>query len=251
MSFREFGAVCDVSVLSDRSSFERTWRILDGGSLYLPSATYSWLARDRLISVRGETIGYSLVSQFVRDRKLLVVYLPELLDELSRRLLFSSGREVPLTDLRAFMLASHLGMPLFTFADEPMERLQEHFGARTLWELDIHGNWLYLMDEISRYRELASDIGGYLDRRMAEERAFDGLVKDIARQCRLIPKKGAVKVEGREPAKTNPGRLKVEFIVWNLLPILREYLSQHILPPEIVRDLCERALLMVASVAER
>ena len=251
MSFREFGAVCDVSVLSNRESFERTRRILNGGSLYLPSATYSWLARDRLISVRGEAIGYSLVSQFVRDRKLLVVYLPELLDELSRRLLFSSRREVPLTDLRAFMLASHLNLPLFTFAEEPVKRLQEHFGARTLWELDIRGNWLSLRDEISRYRELASDVGDYLDQRMGDEGAFDGLVKNIGGLCRGIPNGAAAKVEGREPAKDNPGRLKIEFVAWDLLSILREYLNQHVLQPEIVRNLCERALLMVASTSER
>ncbi|MDI6819832.1 MAG: hypothetical protein QMC89_02865 [Candidatus Hodarchaeaceae archaeon] len=129
----DFGAVCDVSVLVNRASIERAELLLDGGGLYLPSATYSWLARDRLIGVRGKAIGYSLVSQFVRDRRLLVVYLPELYDELARRLLFAVERQVPLTDLRAAMLAAHLGLPLLAFDDELTDELGDHVNARTVW----------------------------------------------------------------------------------------------------------------------
>ncbi|MCS7131930.1 MAG: hypothetical protein NZ934_04305, partial [Hadesarchaea archaeon] len=126
---RDFGAVCDVSVLAGMASVERAEALLDGGELYLPSATYSWLARDRLIRVRKRTVGYSLVSQLVRDRRLIVVYLPELYDELARRLMFAVERQVPLTDLRAAMLAAHLRLPMLAFDGELMDELYEHLDA--------------------------------------------------------------------------------------------------------------------------
>ena len=43
MGVRDFGAVCDASVLVNRMNFERAQQLFDGGELYLPSATYSWL----------------------------------------------------------------------------------------------------------------------------------------------------------------------------------------------------------------
>jgi hypothetical protein len=247
MSIREFGAVCDVSVLGDRASFEQAQRLLDGGELYLPSATYSWLARDKLISVRGKTIGYSLVSQFVRDRKLLVVYLPELLDELSRHLLFGVQREVPLTDLRASMLAAHLRLPLLTFDEGVVERLREHVGARTLWRLDAHSDWLALREALELYHELASDVGSYLYKNLGDGCAFDGLVGELRKQRGDSLRSVTAVVRKLSQARTNPGELSLRYVGWDLTPLLREYLEQHVLQPEIVRELCERALLLVAS----
>ena len=247
MAAREFGAVCDVSVLGNRASFERAQKLLDGGELYLPSATYSWLARDKLIAVRGKTLGYSLVSQFVRDRKLLIVYLPELLDELSRRLLFGVDREVPLTDLRAAMLAAHLKLPLLVFDGEPVERLREHVGALTLWELDAHADWLALRESLELYRELANDLGGYLYKNLDNGHSFDGLVDELRKQRNDSLRAVTAAVRKLSRAQTNPCTLSFEYLAWNLTPLLREYLGQHVLQPEIVRELCERALLLVAS----
>jgi len=246
-SGREFGAVCDVSVLADRASFERARQLVDGGELYLPSATYSWLARDRLISVRGKAIGYSLVSQFVRDRELLVVYLPELLDELSRRLLFQVEREVPLTDLRAYMLAAHLQLPLLTFEDEPLKRLHEHIGARMLWVLDSHVDRLAFRELLELYRELATDVGSYLSQHLNNGEVLEGLVEELRR------KRGdslrAVTAAARKlgQARANPGELSLRYVTWDLTPLLCEYLEQHVVHPEVVRELCERALLLVAG----
>ena len=247
MSVREFGAVCDVSALVDRTSFERAQRLLDGGEIYLPSATYSWLARDKLIAVRGKTLGYSLVSQFVRDRKLLVVYLPELLDELSRRLLFEVEREVPLTDLRALMLAAHLRLPLLTFDEGVVERLREHVGARTLWQLDAHSDWLALREALELYRELASDVGSYLYKNLNDGRAFEGLANKLRSQRGDSLRAVTTAVRKLSQAQANPGELNFRYVVWDLTLLLREYLEQHIIQPEVVRELCERALLLVAS----
>ena len=245
MATREFGAVCDVSVLGDRASFERAQKLLDGGELYLPSATYSWLARDKLIAVRNKTLSYSLVSQFVRDRKLLIVYLPELLDELSRRLLFGVDREVPLTDLRACMLAAHLRLPLMTFDGGPVERLREHVGARTLWRLDAHASWMVLREALELYRELACDVGGYLCKSL-DGCAFEGLIGELQKQRGGSMRAVSTAVRKLGQARANPGELNLEYLTWDLTPILREYLEQHVLQPEVMRQLCERALLLVA-----
>jgi hypothetical protein len=238
-------------VLGDRANFERARQLLDGGEFYLPSATYGWLARDKLIAVRGKTLGYSLVSQFVRDRQLLVVYLPELLDELSRRLLFGVEREVPLTDLRALMLAAHLRLPLLTFDDGIVERLRDHVGARTLWQLDAHSDWLALREALELYRELANDVGGYLGRCLNDGRAFEGLADEIHKQRGNGIRAVTAAVRKLSQARTNPGELNFRYLAWDLTPLLREYLGQHVIQPDVVRELCERALLLVASPKER
>ncbi len=247
MAAREFGAVCDVSVLVDRTSFERAQRLLNGGELYLPSATYSWLARDKLIAVRGKALGYSLVSQFVRDRKLVVVYLPELLDELSRRLLFGVEREVPLTDLRALMLAAHLRLPLLTFDEGVVERLRGHVGARTLWQLDVHADWLALRETLELYRELASDVGSYLHKNLNDGHAFEGLVDELRKQHGDSLRGVTAAMRKLSQTSTNPGGLSFKYVTWDLTPLMQEYLEQHVLQPEVVRELCEQALLLVAS----
>jgi len=250
MSGMEFGAVCDVSVLADRASFERARQLVDNGELYLPSTTYSWLARDRLISVRGKAICYSLVSQFVRDRKLLVVYLPELLDELSRRLMFQVEREVPLTDLRACMLAAHLQLPLLTFEDELLERLHEYIGTRTLWVLDSHADRLALREVLELYRELATDVGSYLSHRLRNGEALEGLVEELRKQRGEGMRAVTAAARKLGQARTNPGELIFRYVAWDLTPLLCEYLEQHVVQPEVVRELCERALLLVAGPKE-
>lgn len=246
MSVGGFGAVCDVSVLADRASFERAKQLVDGGELYLPSATYSWLARDRLISVRGKAVSYSLVSQFVRDRELLVVYLPELLDEFSRRLLFQVEREVPLTDLRACMLAAHLQLPFLTFDDEPLRRLQEHIEARTFWVLDFHADESALCEAIQLYRGLLADVGNYLGRRLNNGEEYEHMIEELRKNRWDSLRAATAEIRKLGQARANPGELSMMYTTWNLTPLLREYLEQHVVQPEIVRELCERALLLIA-----
>lgn len=246
MGARDFGAICDVSILTDRSSFERARQLVCGGDLYLPSATYSWLARDKLIEVRGKTLGYSLVSQFVRDRQLLIVFLPEILDELSRRLLFKIGREIPLTDLRAWMLSAHLGLPLLTFDEKPVEEIREHTGARSLWKLDVHPDWPVLGETLRLYLRLVKEVGCYLSKTLGDEGAFRSMVDVLQREgSNGILTAAAVRRLCR--TQPNPGGLNLECLAWDLTPLLREYLEQHVLQPDVLRELCERTLLMVAS----
>ncbi len=243
----EFGAVCDVSVLVDRANFELAQELIDGGALYIPSATYGWLARDKLISVRGRAIGYSLVNQFVRDRDLLVIYLPELLDELSRRLLFGVEREMPLTDLRALMLAAHLQLPLLTFGEEFTERLQEHVGARNVWKIDVRADSGSLRAALNLYSELAADLGGYLSRHLNNGADFGALVEELRRLRMDSLKEAAASVRKMGAARTNPGTLDLTYVAWDIMPLLREYLKQHVVAPEVVHDLCQRTLLLIAS----
>ncbi len=242
----EFGAVCDASVLVSRESFERARGLFEGGSLCLPSATYSWLARDKLISVRGKAIGYSLVSQFVRDGELIVTFLPELYDEISRRLLFEVEREVPLTDLRASLLASHLKLPLLTFDDGLVRRLEQHLEAQALWQIEAHADWPALREALELYRELASDVGSYLSQHM-EEGAFEGLADAIHGSRGEGMRAVTEAVRRLSQARTNPGALHLDYLALNVEPVVREYAKQHVLQPEVVRELCERTLLLVAS----
>ncbi len=247
-SLKEFGAVCDVSVLADRDSFKLARQLIRGGELYLPSATYSWLARDRLISVRGQSIGYSLVNQFVRDGELLVVYLPELLDEISRRLLYGVDREVPLTDLRAAMLAAHLKMPILTLSDQFTERLNDHVGGQKIWQLDVHGNAGAILAAIELYGELASDLGSYLSRHQ-NGAEFEALVEELKR-LRLdnLRAMAACLQKIRQPHHS--GKLSLVYLGWDITHILREYLEQNIVPPEVVGKLYEKSLLLIASPAD-
>jgi len=247
VSLRNSGAVCDVSVLVGRESFERARELLDGGELCLPSATYSWLARDKLIAVRGKALGYSLVSQFVRDGELLVVYLPELYDEIARRLLFEVEREVPLTDLRAVMMAAHLGLPLLTMDGEVVDDLREHLGARILWQLDSHPDRLAMGEALGLYRELSREFGNCLSQVLYEGNGFGSAIEELRRSGRESVQNVVEATQRLSQARANPGEVSLEYLAWDLTPVVREYLEQHVLQPEVVRGLCGRALLMVAS----
>jgi hypothetical protein len=247
MGVRDLGAVCDASVLVNRMNIELAQQLFDGGELYLPSATYSWLARDKLISVRGKAIGYSLISQFVRDQGLFVVYLPELYDELSRRLLFAVDRQVPLTDLRASMLATHMRLPLLAFDDELVERMQENFDGQVMWQLDLHANWSAIGEALEFYRELSVDIGGYLFERLSEDDAFELALVELRNRVVDSPQATTVLAKKVDQAKSNPGMLNFKYLTWDLTSVVCEYAKQHVLQPEVLREVCERALLLVAS----
>lgn len=245
---RRLGAVCDVSVLGERASLERAGQLVDGGEIYLPSATYSWLARDKLISVRGRLVSYSLLSQFVQEGKLTVVYLPELLDEISRRLLFEVERSIPLTDLRALLLAAHLQLPLLTFSGELVDRLNDSVGIRKLLELESPADRHSLLRALELYSDLAGEVGGYLDRRL--KGGENKLIEKIM-GLNLEAKMSAIASGGFGRAASGRGRLKLGYIAWDIMPVLREYLEQHIIRDEVLRYLCERTILLIASPSER
>lgn len=221
------GAVCDVSVLSSKENFKRS-RELVSGDLYLPSATYSWVLRDKLVSVRGHDVGYSLLSQLVRDRRLLVVYLPELLEEISRKILFSVERGIPLTDLRTLMLAAHLGVPVATLDERFVDRLEDHLEVASLGSFEIGGGWSEYLKAVEDYRSLAKAVG------------------DQAFEC--LNNGGRMSLPDFKPRKNNGhGVLRSEFLVLDLLPVVREYLQDRILPPSVLRGLCRQTLISIVQ----
>lgn len=247
---KDFGGVCDVSVLVNRDSFETAKRIFAGGGLYLPSATYSWLARDKLISVRGLIIGYSLVNQFVRDGELIVVYLPELLDEISRRLLYGADREVPLTDLRASMLAAHLKMPILDLSGQFTERLCDHLGAKTIWQLNVLPSYRAMLAAIDLYWELATDLGSYLARHQNNGVEFETLLDEIKRLKLDSFRTKTSQVSKGQLRQSGPVRLNLAYIGLDITAVMREYLEQHIVQPEVVKKLYEKSLLLIACLED-
>ncbi|MGQ9788624.1 MAG: hypothetical protein ACUVQM_04910 [Candidatus Hadarchaeaceae archaeon] len=245
-----FGAVCDVSALVNRDRFETAKRFFAGGGLYLPSATYSWLARDKLISVRNLLIGYSLVNQFVRDGDLIVVYLPELLDEISRRLLYRADREIPLTDLRASMLAAHLKMPILALGDQLTERLSEHLGVKTIWQLNVLPNSGMMPAAIDLYWELAKDLGDYLAHHQNNGVEFETLFEEIKRLKLDSLRTKTSQIFKSQPRRSNSLRLKLFYVGLDITAVIREYLEQHIIQPEVVRKLYEKSLLLIACLED-
>ncbi len=247
MGARDSGAICDVSVLVNRKSIERARELFGNSSLYLPASTYAWLSRDKLISVRQQAIGYSLVSQYVRDRKIYAVHLPELYDELARRLMFEAERQVPLTDLRALLLAAHMRLPLLTFSDEIAEQLEEHVGTQELWEFKTRVNSLTMREILELYWELLSDTGSSLYRSISDGGSFEGPIGEIQERFNDKLRVTSKAIEQISRGQKNTSLLSFRYLAWDLLPAAREYLEQHVLQPEVIRELCERALLLIAT----
>jgi hypothetical protein len=222
------GAVCDVSVLKNSESFEQA-RGLTTSELCLPSATYAWVCREKLVTVRNHMLGHTFLSQLVRDGKLLVVYLPELLDEISRRLLFHVDREIPLTDLRATMLATHLGIPLLTLEEEPADRLKSSLGALSLARHGIGNGWRDFREVLERYRCLAEALGTRAERCLSNGGTLEGVIRGL---------------EIRRGGDTGE-LVEVEYLTWDLLPVLREYLRERVLPVGVVRGLCRHMAVAI------
>ncbi|MDI6819831.1 MAG: hypothetical protein QMC89_02860 [Candidatus Hodarchaeaceae archaeon] len=97
------------------------------------------------------------------------------------------------------------------------------------------------------YLELSVDLGGYLSKRLDERGAFEGTVEEL-RRCNEDSLRAVTAAVGKlNQAKQNPGLLNFRYIAWDLMPMVREYAEQHVLQPEVLRELCERALLLIAS----
>jgi hypothetical protein len=48
-------------------------------------------------------------------------------------------------------------------------------------------------------------------------------------------------------AQVNQGELSIRYVTWDIRPLLCEYLEQHVVQPEVVQELCGRALLLFAE----
>lgn len=206
-----YGAVCDVGVLSSYQNFRRVRLLLDG-NLFIPSVTYSWLARDKLIQVREHVVKYTFVNQLMRDGEIFALYLPEILDELARRLLFLGDREIPLTDLRTILLASHLGFPVVCIGEELCSEISEGLNAKLVGKESLEGEHRLLRRAVQQYRRL---------------RATKSL------PCTQEPIVNCI---------------SLSFFHVDLSPVLDEYAEEQVLPPEVILRLDECSLLAILSV---
>ncbi|MEM3402224.1 MAG: hypothetical protein QXH08_03230 [Candidatus Hadarchaeales archaeon] len=227
------GAVCDASVLCDLESFNLARKLFSWGDFYICSSTYSWLARDKLIEVRKRLLSYTLLSRLVRDGKLTVVYLPEILDEISRRLLFQADREIPLTDLRAAMLASHLKVPTITLDHEFISRLAESLGAINLIEVQLPSDGWVFRKLLRDYHELSFSLASSINSLLNN----GGTLTEALKTVKMIE------------WKNNGGNssMSVNFIAIDILDILRYYLQQKIFTPDAIQKLCENSLFCTVT----
>lgn len=175
----DYGAVCDVSVLVSRDSMNRARELFNGRGFYLPNSTYSWLSHNRFIKVRDQAVGYSLLSQLVRTRQVYPILLPEIYDELARKIMFEVDHNVPLTDLRTAFLSTHLRLPLLTFDEKLIERLSNHIETYRLWNLRAHANWLTIRQTLELYCEFLFGVGERLNERIREKDSFSRIVSEI------------------------------------------------------------------------
>lgn len=243
---RDFGVVCDTSVLTDRGSVEEVQEFFSNSGLYVPNSTYSWLSRSKLIEVRHQTVKYSLISQMVRDRKLYPILLPEIYNELARQIMFEVDHKVALTDLRGLFLAAHLQLPILTFDEQLVERISEEIGIQTVGSFEAHANWLAIRDVLELYREISFDSGRCFQRQLEDGGNFPRTVREIENSFEERFSTTEESVEEVSQGQTNPGTLEFRYIFWDIIPSVREYHDQNIVPPETIRGICERAVLLVA-----
>lgn len=181
--------------------------------------------------MRGRLLSYSLVKEFVASRRLVVVYLPEAYDELSRRLLFQVERKIPLTDLRVAMLSAYLGLPLLTLTDEFLARLQEEVKAQVLHQLKGDPNAVGKM--VKTYRGLLREARG-LSR---GGKTFEDLAEKAGNELN----------SGLDTPEANPGSLDFKFVAWDLTPVLHQYAEDRVVDPWTLQSLWGSLFLLVVK----
>lgn len=247
MPIRDFGAVCDPSVLKDRGSLNKAQSLFNGSGLYIPSSTYSWLSRSKLIQIRHHTVKYSLLKQMVRDRRIYPAHMPELYDEMSRKIMFEADHNIALTDLRSLFLASHLQLPTLTFDENLIERISKEMGIRTLERFEAHANWLTIRSALELYRELSFDSSKRFHERLEDGGNFSETVREVEESHKENFRSTEKSAQKIGQGQTNPGALEFQYLAWNILPGIQEYYEQDIVRPDTLRQICERSILLIAS----
>jgi len=242
MSLENLGAVSDVSVLASRENLEFARRSF-GGHLYLPAPTYAWLSRDKLISVRRKAVSYTLVGKYVRDGKIYVVYLPELHDEIARRLLFEADHRVPLTDLRAILLGSHMHLPVLAFDDGLVDVIKGNLPVKELWQVEFQMGWPALINLLRFYRKFQFEVGEHVYR----------WIENGGGNCRgesQLGDRGQRKINevvGGVVSTANNGSFRFRCLMLDFRPIVEEYLREGVLQRNIARELCRLMLSLLAT----
>jgi len=237
-------AVCDVSVLESLESLRTARRIIKG-PFYFPSSTYAWLAREKVISVRNVVLTYSLVSRFVREGDVIVAYLPEILDETARRLLFEVDREVSLSDLRAVLLSGHLCLPFLTLDLQVLQKLEKK--GKILWEFCLPNSSMVLKEILCAYRSLAQEMGG-----MVYDSLNDGhglSVTELVQEFKTSRDSSVQSLVSSlvKLGKTDSGVLGFKFFFLDLSSPLRDFLRYKILQGRNLREMCEKSLCLVVA----
>lgn len=146
------------------------------------------------------------------------------------------------------ILAAHLQAPLLTFDDELLNRLAKHIDVQEIgsfkanWSLTIAGKVLEL------YRDLVLDFSDRFHEKIEEENVFSGVTKKIRKTREKNFKATAGMVQKINKKRSNFGALNFHYLAWNLLPVIREYVDQHVLRPEVIRGLCGQTFLLLAAL---
>lgn len=175
------------------------------------------------------------------------ILLPEIYDEMARKIMFEVDHNVALTDLRAIFLSTHLRLPLLTLDEEIIERLSKHVEAYSLWSIKTHPNWLSTREILELYREFMLEAGAQLNDQIKERNSFEQTLSEVKNEREERLQKTTSSIQKISQGKANPGTLKFQCLAWNILPSIREYLNQHVLEPEVIRELCERTLILTAQ----
>ncbi len=250
MPIQDFGAVCDISVLTNQNKLKNAHKYFQNSGLYLPSHTYSWLSRSKLIEVRHQAVKYSLINQEVQKRKVYPTHLPDLYDEISRQIMFNTNHKVALTDLRGLMLGAHLQLPVLTFDEKLVERISKEIGIITLHKIKAHPDWLTLRNILELYRELSFGAGKCFHEQIDNGKTFPKIIREIESEYRETVKKTSETIKEKSQKQANPGHLKFHYLAWDILPDLKEYYEQNILPPETMKQICERTTLLIATPSD-
>lgn len=250
LPIRDFGAVCDISVLTDYPSLKRAQNLFKSSGLYIPTPTYSWLSRSKLIEVRHQAVKYSLINQLVRERRVYPTHLPELYDEIGRQIMFNTDHKVALTDLRGILLAAHLQLPILTFDENLIDRISKEIGIQTIYHLETHPNWLSIRNILELYRELSYTSGKIYHKKLENSYSFPKATEKLKKNHEKNIKKTIKSL--REINNKNNRKEPLQFIyaAWDIIPSIQEYYDQNIVLPEVIQQICERCTLLISKPTE-
>lgn len=247
MPTKDSGAVCDTSVLKDRLSLNGAQRFFHCFGLYIPSSTYSWLSRSKLIQVRNQTVKYSLLKQMVRRRSIYPIHLPELYDEIGRQIMFETNHKVALTDLRGLLLAAHLQLPILTYDDNLLGRISDRIGTKIIKRFEADSNWLNIRELLNLYREISFRSGKEFLEQLENGLDFEDTVKEIKNSSRKNIKTSTKSMKQVNDNNGDSEKLEFKYVAWDILPSLHEYYKQKIFQKEIFRQACERSIILMAK----
>lgn len=247
MPISDFGSVCDISVLSKKEFLDIAQELFSNCGLYIPSPTYSWLSRSKLIEVRNQRVRYSLINPLVRDGKIYPIHLPDLYDEISRQIMFETDHQVALTDLRGLILATHLQLPILTFDANLMDRVSEEIGMLTIENFTTYSNWMNIKNVLKLYRELSFKSGELFKDRLENGKTFPETTRELKRSQKNYFRKVENSFKKAENEEENSGKIEFGYITWDIVPSIQDYYEQNIVTSKILRQICEKCILLVAS----